>query len=295
VAPRSWSHVAIASFAQARMAYPASTTAISSRLSQMGKTAQVLFIPDRFTDYRMWSDIPDRVLDQAEVIHFEARAPIPWTSADGGFLAAVRRIAAARSFTVVVAAGNAARFGFAAAEAGLTAGLMLFYPSLDRILPEVSSSLRDVDWNEQLAPFLSLANALNEPDPARRREIYLQHVRDTTEPGLDRAELETVLAMATDHAEEFLADLQATATAAAAGEPQPDPPWMERAWIDRLENLNVPVTAVVGPRGAIGDAIAARSAGAEIILTAAYPGLGGSAFDRGRVADALGRMIDRVR
>ena len=277
------------------MALPLSSTAISPRLLQMGKAVRILFIPDRFADYRMWSDIPDRVGDQAEVIHFEGRAPIPWTSADGEFLAAVRRIADGRSFAAVAAAGNAARFGFAAAEAGLAAGLMLFYPSLDRILPEVSSSLRDVDWEAQLAPFMSLANALNEPDPARRREIYLQHVRDTTDPGLDPAELETVLAMASDHAEEFLADLHATATAAATGEPQPDPPWMEHAWIDRLEDLNVPLTAVVGPRGAIGEAIAARSAGAEIILTAAYPGLGGSAAERGRVAEALSRMIDRVR
>src|SRR5215469_4877335 len=168
----------------------------------MDKPARVLFIPDRFADYRMWSGIPESVGYKAEVIHFEGRAPIPWTSVDGGFLEAVRRIAAGRRFTVVVAAGNAARFGFAVAEAGLAAGLVLFYPSLDRILPEVTSSLRGVDWEAELAPYQSLVDALAEPDLAQRREIYLQHVRHTTEPGIDQAELETLLAMASDHAED---------------------------------------------------------------------------------------------
>jgi hypothetical protein len=69
---------------------------------------------------------------------------------------------------------------------------------------------------------------------------------------------------------------------------------MEDAWVDHLEDLNIPVAAVVGPRGAIGEAIASRSVGAEIITTAANPGLGGSAAERSRVAEALSRMIDRV-
>jgi hypothetical protein len=32
---------------------------------------RILFVPDRFSDYRMWSDIPDRLAGRVEAIHFE--------------------------------------------------------------------------------------------------------------------------------------------------------------------------------------------------------------------------------
>jgi hypothetical protein len=138
-----------------------------------------------------------------------------------------------------------------------------------------------------------IAEALGEPDPERRREILLQVVRDTVGPGLDPAELDLALAMAGDHAEEFFADLRAAA-AAAAGEPQPDPPWLEHPWIDRLADLNVPVMAVVAPRaGGLRQAIAARAQDAEIVVSAASPGLAPVA-ERIRTAQLLERMLDRV-
>jgi hypothetical protein len=108
-----------------------------------------------------------------------------------------------------------------------------------------------------------VAEALSEPDPARRRAIYLQVVRETAGPGLDPAELELTLAMAGDHADEFFAELQAAAAAAAAGQPPPDPPWMDDPWIDRLADLTIPVTAVIGRRARGSDRRSWRGPGTE--------------------------------
>jgi hypothetical protein len=259
----------------------------------MVEMATVLFIPDRFMDYRMWSDVPDRIRVRAEAIHYDQHELVPWNSVDGGFLDAARRLAADRGFAVVAAAGQAARFGFAVAEAGLAKGLVLFYPSLDRVLPEMVADLESADLSEELAPFVPIANALSEPDPARRRDIYLQVVRDIVGPGLDPAEVELAMAMASDHADEFFANLQAVAAAGISG-PLPDPPWMERPWIDRLADLNVPVMAVVGPRAhRYGEAIAARAKNAEIIVSEGSPGLA-PVGERIRTAQILVRMLERI-
>src|ERR1700684_1063584 len=116
---------------------------------------RVLFIPDRFMDYRMWADIPDRVRGCAEVIHFDQHEQVPWAEADGGgFLNSVRRLAADGSLDIVVAAGQAARFGFATAEAGLARGVLFFYPSLDRVLDEVTSRMGDGDAAGGLGAYL---------------------------------------------------------------------------------------------------------------------------------------------
>ncbi len=260
----------------------------------MVETASVLFIPDQYMDYRMWSDVPGRIRDRAQAIHYDQHEPVPWNSVNGGFLDAARRLAAGRSFTVAAAAGQAARYGFAAAEAGLARGLILFYPSLDRVLPETLADLERADLSEEVAPFVPIANALSEPDPARRRDIYLQVVRDTVGPGLDPEELELAVAMASDHADEFFADLQAAAAAAAGGRPLPDPPWMEHPWIDRLADLDVPLMAVLGPRAhGLRQVIADRAKDAEIIVSEGSPGLA-PVGERIRTAEALVRILERV-
>jgi hypothetical protein len=253
----------------------------------------VLFIPDKFMDYRMWSDIPDRIRDRAETIHFDQHALIPWTAANGGFLAAARRLAGDGRFDVVVAAGQAARFGFAVADAGLAAGLVLFYPSLDRPLNEVVSGVvEDVDRAETLGPYQPVIDALDEDDPGRRRELLLQVVRDTAGPGIDPAELERAVAMMSDHAEEFFAELQAARAAAAGGQPQADPPWLERPWINHAAELTIPVTVIVAPGGrVIGAEIASRTADVEIVV--ANPGLAPVA-EPGLSAQVLSRMLDRL-
>jgi hypothetical protein len=89
----------------------------------------------------MWSDIPDRIQGRAQVVHFDRHEQVPWTAADGGFLSTARRLARDGTFDIAAAAGQAARFGFAVAKAGLARGVVFFYPSLDRVLDEAVSSM----------------------------------------------------------------------------------------------------------------------------------------------------------
>lgn len=75
---------------------------------------------------------------------------------------------------------------------------------------------------------------------------------------------------------------------------QPDPPWEQRPWIDRLAELTVPLMAVVPLRARFaGEVIASRAYDAEIVVA---EGTGGPApaDDRGRAAEALLRMLGRI-
>jgi hypothetical protein len=256
----------------------------------------VLFIPDRFSDYRMWYDIPDRLRGRAEVIHFDQHEQVPWTADSAEFVDAARRLAPGGGFHLVAGAGRAARFAFALAEAGLAKGLVFFQPVLDSIPDDVRVGLSSLDvglsgLDEALEAFRPIVSALQESDPGRRREILLQTVRDTAGPDREPAGVELELAMMSDHAEEFFAHLRITAAAADNGPVPPDPQWMERPWIDRLAELTVPVTAIgVGP---FPEAIARRAKDAEIVLAAGNGGMAPPA-DRARAVEALLRMLDRI-
>jgi hypothetical protein len=129
----------------------------------------VLFIPSRFCDYRLWSDIPDRLKGRALAIHCDQH-DLPWTAVDGEFLEAAGRLAPIGGFHIVAAHGEAARFAFALAEAGLGRGLVFFQPSLDSFpLPDDVhvdwSALGDLD--HVLDPYIPILSALDEPDPGR--------------------------------------------------------------------------------------------------------------------------------
>lgn len=160
----------------------------------------ILFVPDQFTDYRMWSDIPDWIQGRAEVIHFDQHEQIPWADAGGGFLAAVRRLAGAGVLDIVVAAGQAARFAFAIAEAGLARGLIFIYPSPDCLLDEPP----DVDLAEVLKPYLPVVAAVREGHIDRLRDVLVQVACDTAGPDAEPRELQRLIDMLTDHAGELL-------------------------------------------------------------------------------------------
>jgi hypothetical protein len=251
----------------------------------------VLFIPDRFEDYRRWSDIPDRLQGRAELIHFDQHGHIPWTiGATAEFADAARCLAPEGGFDIVVGAGQAARFAFALAEAGLAKGLVFFQPSLDRIPDDVH-----VDWSavaEGIDLTLPIVEAVDEPDPARRRDILLQVLRDIAESDTEAAELELAIAMHGDHADEYFAGLQELKAAAADEQMQPDPPWVVRPWIDRLAALSVPVMTVGDV--STGDAIARRAQDAEVIDVMGGGAIMAPAESRARAAEALLRMLDRV-
>jgi hypothetical protein len=123
----------------------------------------ILFIPDRFTDYRMWSDVPDQIEQRAGAIHFDQHEQIPWTDLNGGFLKAARRLAGDRPFAAVAAAGQAARFGFAVAEAGLAQGLVLFHPFLNSMPDDVEVDFSDLP--DILEPGMDLVSLVHDPDP----------------------------------------------------------------------------------------------------------------------------------
>jgi hypothetical protein len=263
----------------------------------------ILFIPDQFGDYRLWSDIPDRLHGRAHPIHFDQR-DLPWTSGNGEFLQEARRLAPDGIFHIVAANGRAARFGFALAEAGLAKGLVLFQPSLDSFPDDVHFDWpAEIDLDHVLDPFMPVLSALDEPDPARRREILLEVVRVTAGQDLEPTALELLLAMYSDHADEVFAWLQTfaaegeqaqAADPAEADEPVEPPPWLERPWIDRLAELTMPVTTVVSARGqVIAEAIARRAKDAEIVVAGANAGLE-PAENRARAADAILRMLGRI-
>jgi hypothetical protein len=249
----------------------------------------ILFIPERFRDYRMWYDIPERLRGRAKVIYFDQHAQVPWTADSAEIVDAARSLAPRGGFDVVAAADGAARFAFALAEAGLAKGLVFFQPALDAIPDDVRVDLSGLD--EALTAFQPIVSAIHEPDPGRRREILLQTVRDTAGPDRDPAGLELELDMMSDHAEEFFAHLRVTEAQAEAGNVPPDPPWIERPWIDRLAGLTVPVTAIgVGP---FPEAVARRAKDAEVVLAAGSGGMAPPA-DRALAAEALLRMLDRI-
>jgi hypothetical protein len=256
----------------------------------------ILFIPDRFMDYRMWSDVPNQIQGRARAIHFDQREQIPWTETNGAFLAAAGRLAADGRFAVVAAAGQAARFGFAVAEAGLAKSLVLFHPYLNSMPDDVEVDFSDLE--EILEPGADLLSLVHDPDPDPDfvRAACLQVVRDLAGPDLPPAQLELALAMNSDHALELFADLRATAAAmaAAGGTPLPDPPWITHPWLDRVGALTVPVTVVVTARGrGAGEAIARRARDAQVVVAGGSPGLAPTA-ERIRTAETLLGMLDRV-
>jgi hypothetical protein len=127
----------------------------------------ILFIPDQFGDYRLWSDIPDRLQGRAQAIHFDQH-DLPWMSANGEFLDEARQMAPGGAFHIVAANGGAARFGFALAEAGLARGLVLFQPSLDSLPDDVHLDRpAEVAPDHVLDPYMPVLSALDEPDPGR--------------------------------------------------------------------------------------------------------------------------------
>jgi hypothetical protein len=259
---------------------------------------RLLFIPDRFTDYRLWHDIPNRLQGRALVIHYDQHGPVPWTSVNGDFLAAAASLAGDGRFDIVIAAGQAARLAFALAEAGLAKGVVFFQPSLDSIPDDVDINITADDLDRMsddlenlYQPFLD--TALVEDDPERQREMFAALLRDAARD-IDPAVLELGVAMYIDHAREYFADLRAIKAAADERRPQPDPPWLVSPWIDRLGELAIPVTAVVLPRNrSYGEAIARRARDAEIVEAEGSGGLAPYA-DRAKGAEAVLRMLDRI-
>jgi hypothetical protein len=257
----------------------------------------VLFIPDRFTDYRLWSDIPTRIGGRAEVIHFDQHDPIPWAAASGEFVDTARGLAGGGRFHVVAAAGQADRFALALAEAGLARGLVLVHPPIPA---EIPASLRP-DWSdpavrqliEEAAKSMApLAEVIDDPDPSPKRDAFLASIREEGRD-LEPAVLELAMSMYGDHADEMFAWMQSLAASEEEGD-DPGRPAGGQAWLDYLAPVAVPVILVMPPLGmALGEACAERARDAEVVALRPGGGLV-PAEDRARAAEVILRMLDRV-
>ena len=68
----------------------------------------------------------------------------------------------------------------------------------------------------------------------------MQVVRDTADPGADPVELDRVLAMTSDHAEEIFASLAEAASRLIRKGSRTIPPWLVQPWLDQLPGWRFP-------------------------------------------------------
>ena len=261
---------------------------------------RVLLIPDRFSDYRMWGGIPDRLARRAEVSQLDRLMELPW----GGSSAAVVDLARGRwpgGWDVVVAAGRASPFAVTLAAAGLALGIVLAEPEIpfDRIPDDVEFALDPPDANV-LAPYEPLVSAMYDASPERWREMVIDVLRQTTRPDLPPAELELAVQIATDHAADMRAELLAFAAADAADRELPDAVQLAQLhargrWLDQLATLAIPVMTVVpAPMRPYAQTVSRYAADAEIVITGSTIQPGGAQDGaRDQAAAAIERMLGR--
>lgn len=265
--------------------------------------ASIVFLPDRFMDHRLWSDIPDNLGDQVRVVHYDQHE-LPWRAPDGGFVEAVRRLTGGRGFQIAAAAGDAARFAVTLAEAGLVKGIVFFQPVLDSIPADVHIVFPGADLENVLDPYQPLIGAVDDSDPGRRRAVVMSVIGEAMGAVLNAESLQVAMSMYGEHFDEFLGMLRAvappdaaeleTVEAASAGPSAGLTPRWGRPWMDRLEGLPVPVAAMVAAEARIvGEAIVRRTGRGEVIVVEGIAGLA-TRRDRQRGAEAIRRMLDQV-
>jgi hypothetical protein len=195
----------------------------------------------------------------------------------------------------VTTSAHSTRFGFAIAEAGLAKGLVLFQPTLDSFPDDMPVDFSGLE--EKLVPFVPAVEVVRDPQGTvdRFREEILKAFRDTAVPDTPTDQLEFMFAMQSDHAEEYFQQLRKLAEAADSQVRQPDPPWRQHPWIDRLGNLDIPVTAAVTAKGIeVGSAIARRARNAEVVvISEGWIGLA-PVQDRIKAAGILLNTLDRA-
>jgi hypothetical protein len=262
------------------------------------RVRSVLFVPDRFMDHRIWSDIPDRIRSQADTIHFDQHHEMPWTETDNKFLGSARSLARG-TFDVVAAAGQADRLAFALAEAGLAHSLVLFQPFIpasaipDGVRPDISGLDMDRIFEDAANAYNPLADAIRDPDISRRRDAMLNFVRNYAGVSLQPRELELAIGMAGDHAEELFGAVRTFQAADAEGR-APEEPWAARPWLEHFASVTVPIALIVPIRAMpIAEGMVAGR-DIEVVTAEGMAGLA-SEDDRARGADTILRMLNQIR
>jgi hypothetical protein len=263
---------------------------------------RALLIPDRFSDYRMWGGITDRLARRAEVSHLDRLIQLPW-SGGGGAVVELARGQRLGGWDVVVAAGQATPFAVALAAAGLARGLVLTEPEIpfDRIPDDVEFALT-MPADDVLAHYEPLISVMHDASPEQWQETMIDVLRRTSRPDLPPAELELAVQIATDHAADVRAELLAFAAADAVERELPDEIQLAQlhargSWLDQLAGLAVPVLTVVpAPMRPYALTVSRYAAEAEIVITDSSIQPGGAQDGvRDQAATAIERMLDRVR
>ncbi len=258
----------------------------------------VLFLPSLFADGRIWGDLPSRLMGAHHVTVYDrtqtAAIDAPITHAlvpDPTFRETVRAAApeGTKRFDVVVGADEAAVLAVDLAFTGLAKGIVLFSPTVDTLPPEIEIDLAGAE--ELAETFRPLLQTLDEPDPERRRDLVVQICRNHLGSRLSPDDLELICTMQGDHAEEMVNALKISLDS-LSDTPSPPP---EGWWIDRLQNLPVPITIVVpedSPAEELGISLAARAprGSTALIHGADFPWL----QDRERALDIVLNMINKV-
>jgi hypothetical protein len=222
---------------------------------------RVLLIPARFTDWRMWGGIPDRLARHAAVSHLDQLISLPWAAAPDAVVG-LTRSHAPDGWDVVVAAGQACPFAVAVAAAGLGRSLVLIQPEVpfDRIPPDVDLGPASPGLDAP-APYEVLIGAMHSATVEEWRALLTQTIQQTAPPGLPDGELDLLVQIAGDHAAEVRAELLDFERAEVAERYLPDDAqWLWRRergrWLDQLATLTQPVLTIVpDPERFIGETI----------------------------------------
>jgi len=268
---------------------------------------RVLLIPDRFTDWRMWAGIPDRLSQRAAVSQLDQLISLPWAAAPDAVVGMARR-QARDGWDVVVAAGQACPYAVALGTAGLGRSLVLIQPEIpcDRIPEDVdigpATPVLDALHRRALEPYEELVGAMHAVTPEEWRVLLMQTIRQTAAPGLPDGELDLMVQIAGDHAAEVKAELLDFERAEMAERYLPEEaPWLWRRergrWLDQLATLTLPVLVVVpGPERFIGETISRIARNLEtLVVTERGIVPPSTAASRDQAAAAIERLLDKVR
>jgi hypothetical protein len=267
---------------------------------------RVLLIPDRFTDWRMWANIPDRLSQRVAVSHLDQLINLPWAAAPDAVVGLASSQAPDR-WDVLVAAGQACPFAVALGAAGLGRGLVLIQPEIpfDRIPEDVdigpATPVLDALHRRALEPYEELVGAMHAITPEEWSVLLIQTIRQTAAPGLPDVELDLTAQIAGDHAAEVRAELLDFERAEAAERYLPEEaPWLWRRergrWLDQLATLTLPVLPVVPrPEQFIGETIGRIARNLEtLVVTERGIVPPSTAASRDQAAAAIERLLDRV-
>jgi alkylhydroperoxidase family enzyme len=256
----------------------------------MFKMSHTLLISPRFADHRIWSDIPARISRLSEVLFYD--------QPDSDAFHALQQMVHDHlpvnrgGFDVVVGAENAARLAVDFSLTDAAHGLVLFQPELDGI-PEEMTPVDFSGLEERTRLYAPLLAAVGETDDAEWRALVAEVVEHAIGSHLTPSDAALVQRVMSDHSARIRSEIQRAVMARDQGQEPELPAAPGQRWIDRLRQVNVPVS-IVSTRAAFGaaEALAARAPHGEAVCAhgeAGFPWL----EDRDTAVAVLAAMLDQ--